>query len=72
MDALCFRYYMRAKWNTVTSETVFLGDTVISLHTLQLHLPRVGAGLRYSGVVKTQSPKSWPNFHFEGEGAILE
>ena len=48
------------QWN----ETVSLGDTAISLHTLQLQFWD-------SWEVKTQSAKFWPSFHFWGEGVFL-
>ena len=43
---------------------VSLGDAVISLHTLQLQL-----GEGDSRLLRTQSPKFWPTFHW-GEGIL--
>ena len=44
------------------NETVSLADTAVSLHTFQLQW--VGGG--YSLLLKTQSAKFWPTFHFQG------
>ena len=50
------------------NETVSLGDTAVSLQTL---IPTMfGRGGGYSWVLKTQSAKSWPNFHFRGGGIL--
>ena len=44
------------------NEMVSLGDTAISLHTLQLQ----SFCSIYGGVVKTQSAKFWPSLHWKG------
>ena len=49
------------------NKTVSVGDTAVSLHTPvpTMFLGRSG-GRWYSLLLKTQSVKSWPNFHFWG------
>ena len=53
-------------WKTSKNETVSVGYTAVSLYTLG-HLMVV----RYSWQLKTQSPKSWPNFRFLGCGGAV-
>ena len=61
---------MNVKVSKVFNETVSLEDTVIGLHTLQLQLVIFGEGV-YSWLLKTQSPKFWPTFHFQVGGGFL-
>ena len=53
------------------SETVFLGDTAISLQT---PAPTLVMGGGFSGPTQIQSPSTWSSFHFRGrrDAGILD